>query len=187
MRHRTYKVEHVAASLRPTVAAAMVRLGGVGPGMVLVDPMCGAGTILAEQLEVLNPHRAAGLLVCGGDRDRHALAAAGANLRRFSPALLARWDALHLPFSSASVDRIITNPPFGKQLGEPEEMAALYRAAIAEFDRALKPDGRVVMLVSDFKALRAATAAVGWKLQRDITVRVLGQRAIISVWRKPGA
>ena len=48
MRHRTYKVEHLPASLRPTVAAAMVRLAGAGPGMVFVDPMCGAGTILAE-------------------------------------------------------------------------------------------------------------------------------------------
>ena len=32
MRHRTYKLDHVAASLRPTVAAAMVRLAGHRPG-----------------------------------------------------------------------------------------------------------------------------------------------------------
>src|SRR4051794_27904322 len=31
MRHRTYKVEHRPASLRPVVAAAMARLGGAGP------------------------------------------------------------------------------------------------------------------------------------------------------------
>ncbi len=47
MRHRTYKAEHLPASLRPTVAAAMVRLAGAGPGHVILDPMCGAGTILA--------------------------------------------------------------------------------------------------------------------------------------------
>ena len=47
MRHRTYKLEHVAASLRPTAAAAMVRLAGIAPGMTVLDPMCGAGTILA--------------------------------------------------------------------------------------------------------------------------------------------
>ena len=48
MRHRTYKVEHLPASLRPTLAAAMVRLAGVAPGQVVLDPMCGAGTLLAE-------------------------------------------------------------------------------------------------------------------------------------------
>src|SRR5581483_11332324 len=45
MRHRGYKGEHLPASLRPSLAAAMVRLAGVQPGQVLIDPMCGAGTI----------------------------------------------------------------------------------------------------------------------------------------------
>ena len=49
MRHRHYKIEHLPASLRPSVAAAMVRLAGAGPGQVVLDPMCGAATILAEQ------------------------------------------------------------------------------------------------------------------------------------------
>src|SRR5262249_55928027 len=44
MRHRTYKQEHLPASLRPTLAAAMVRLADLRPGQVLLDPMCGAGT-----------------------------------------------------------------------------------------------------------------------------------------------
>src|SRR5207244_1805177 len=51
MRHRKYKLEHLPASLRPTVAAAMVRLADLKPRMVVLDPMCGAGTILAEVLE----------------------------------------------------------------------------------------------------------------------------------------
>src|SRR5437588_40852 len=49
MRHRTYKGEHLPASLRPTVAAAMVRLAEARAGQVVLDPTCGAGTILAEQ------------------------------------------------------------------------------------------------------------------------------------------
>jgi putative N6-adenine-specific DNA methylase len=48
MRHRAYKVEHQPASLRPTMAAAMVRLAGAAPGDVVLDPMCGSGTILME-------------------------------------------------------------------------------------------------------------------------------------------
>src|SRR5262249_51077789 len=48
MRHRSYKVEHRPASLRPSIAAAMVRLAEIKPKHRVLDPMCGAGTILAE-------------------------------------------------------------------------------------------------------------------------------------------
>src|SRR5947209_5467530 len=51
MRHRTYKLEHLPASLRPTIAASMVRLGRLQYSQTVLDPMCGAGTILAEVLE----------------------------------------------------------------------------------------------------------------------------------------
>src|SRR5262249_30409800 len=126
MRHRTYKVEHIPASLRPSVAAAMVRLGGVGPGMVVADPMCGAGTIVGELMEVLRARKGQGVKVLAGDCDRNAVRAADINLRRMPIDLLARWDATRLPLADGCLDRVISNPPFGKQLGEPEAMASLY-------------------------------------------------------------
>ena len=36
---------------------------GAGPGMVVVDPMCGAGTILAEQLELSRKRKAGQILI----------------------------------------------------------------------------------------------------------------------------
>jgi len=185
MRHRTYKAEHVPASLRPSVAAAMVRLAGVGGGMTVADPMCGAGTIVAELNEVLRTRRGQQVLVLAGDRDRNAVRATDINLRRLPAALLGRWDATCLPLADASLDRILCNPPFGKQLGEPEEIGPLYQALAAEFDRVLKPGGRAVLLVGDERLLERAARPRGWKLQRKVDVRILGQRATISVWRKP--
>src|SRR5207245_7690599 len=72
MRHRTWKQEHLPASLRPTVAAAMVRLAGIGPAQVVADPMCGAGTLLAEVLESdrqRSRDRSQAATVLGGDLD----------------------------------------------------------------------------------------------------------------------
>src|SRR5439155_5620283 len=69
MRHRTYKLDHRPASLRPTLAAAMVRLGGAKPGEVVLDPLCGAGTLLAEQLVWAEKFRGAGVRARGGDID----------------------------------------------------------------------------------------------------------------------
>jgi 23S rRNA G2445 N2-methylase RlmL len=187
MRHRTYKAEHLPASLRPTLAAAMVRLAELKPGHVLLDPMCGAGTILAEALWLRGAQRTAGTgqgSVWGGDLDARALRAAAANLRRLGRAFLVRWDATRLPLPDQGVDRIVSNPPFGKQLGRPEEIGPLYGRMLREYDRVLRPRGRAVLLVSDVAALGEAAHAVGWKRVQQLRVRVLGQAAALTVWRK---
>ena len=186
MRHRTWKQEHLPASLRPTVAAALVRLAEPRPNMLLLDPMCGAGTILGEAIAYARRHRLGTLEVRGGDEDASALRAADINLRRLGPARLERWDATRLPLPDAAADRIVSNPPFGKQLSRPEEIGPLYRRMVPEYHRVLKPAGRAVLLVSEEAPLKEAARGVGWKLLRQLEVRVLGQAAVITVWRKPG-
>jgi tRNA G10 N-methylase Trm11 len=146
--------------------------------------MCGAGTILAEQLTVGWHPKPGTVQVWGGDLDPAALRAAGANLRRLGSALVARWNAARLPLPDRSVDRIISNPPFGKQLARPEDIGPLYRQALVEYDRILRPGGRAVLLVSDVGALKDAGRSVGWKQGRTVRVRILGQPAAITVWRK---
>lgn len=187
MRHRAYKVEHQPASLRPTIAAAMVRLAGAGPGDVVLDPMCGAGTILAEQIELSKMRKAGRIDVWGGDREMSMLRAAASNLHRVGPALLVNWDATRLPLPGERVDRIVCNPPFGKQLASPEEIGPLYRAAMRECNRILRPGGRAVFLVSESDALRDAIRPHHWQATRQLRVEVLGQSAAISVWQKPAA
>jgi 23S rRNA G2445 N2-methylase RlmL len=185
MRHRTWKLEHRPASLRPTVAAAMVRLAEPAAGQVLLDPMCGAGTILAEAIDHARRRQLGTLQVWGGDLEKDAVRAAEYNLRRLGPARLQAWDATRLPLEDASIDRIVSNPPFGKQLGSAEEAADLYRRMLPEYNRVLRPGGRAVLLVSEHPPLRDAARGAGWKLLRQLDVRVLGQPAVISVWRKP--
>ncbi len=184
MRHRDYKLEHRPASLRPTIAAAMVRLAEIRPRHVFLDPMCGAGTLLAERMIAGQRIRGGFAAAWGGDIEFSAVRAAAINLRRLGPAMLARWDATHLPLASESVDRIATNPPFGKQLSSPDAVGPLYRAMLREYDRLLRPEGVAVIVVSAAGELRSAARAVGWQQLRQVSIRVLGQPAVISVWRK---
>jgi tRNA (guanine6-N2)-methyltransferase len=185
MRHRTYKLEHRPASLRPTVAAALVRLAGARPGHVVLDPMCGAGTILAEHLAAARSVRGDHCPPLGGDLDFAAARAAAVNLRRVGPAHTLRWDARRLPLADGCVDRVLSNPPFGKQLETPEAVLPLYRAMVPEYDRVLRPGGWAVLLTSEARLLNDAARAAGWKSLRQVKLRVLGQLAIASVWRKP--
>ncbi|MGL6096226.1 MAG: methyltransferase, partial [Fimbriiglobus sp.] len=162
MRHRTYKTEHMIASLRPTVAAAMVRLAGVAPGMTVLDPMCGAGTIAAETIEMAKARRYQTVEVLAGDIDKNAVFITKENLVGVGPAAVTRWDARELPLAPDTVDRIITNPPFGEQLASPDEIPPLYTDIAREYDRVLKPGGRAVFLVSDQDTLTAAVKRVRW-------------------------
>ena len=186
MRHRTYKLDHIAASLRPTVAAAMVRLAGIGPGMTVLDPFCGAGTILAESIDVARKRSKAGRVrVVGGDIDPNAVFVTSQNLEKVGPIDLARWDSRALPLESESVDRIISNPPFGKQLESIEKIGPLYDEASAEWDRVLRPGGRAVLLAMEQEGLKRALLARRWSPSREQRVRMLGQPCVMSVWNKP--
>jgi 23S rRNA G2445 N2-methylase RlmL len=189
MRHRTYKHEHLPASIRPTVAAAMVRLADLKPNQTVLDPMCGAGTMLAEAYLFTKGKKTSEgtswqTRFVGGDVDKGHVRAALANLRPFHIADIRDWDARDLPLDDASVDRILCNPPFGKQLSTPEEIVPLYRESIRAMDRVLRPGGKAVLIVADAPALRGAVEVVGWKQERQAQVRMLGQRAFIGVYRK---
>lgn len=189
MRHRTYKFEHFRASLRPTVAAAMARLAQLKPNQTIVDPFCGAGTVLAE-VHLANKRKSKGNLAfwnakfVGGDLDSHHLRAATVNLRGLGEFDLREWDARQLPLDDASVDRIVSNPPFGKQLSSLEEIGPLYRQSVREMDRVLRPGGLAVLLVAEAPAMKDAMARVGWSQLRYVPLRMLGQPAVILVYRK---
>ena len=146
---RRYKRAHLPASLKPTVARALVTLAGVRPGDVFVDPMAGAGTVLRERAEA----GAAGAIF-GGDSDRRAVEAARHNVGR--GVQLFRWNATRLPLRPGSVDVIATNPPYGRRHRTEGKVGRLYAGLAAEAARVLRPGGRFVALTGEPAALTSA-------------------------------
>ncbi len=179
MRHRRYKREHLPASLRPTVASALAWLSQPTPDDVVLDPLCGAGTILIERYLLARAER-----VLGGDLRANAVEVARRNARAAQVALDLRvWDATKLPLPDASVTRIITNLPFGKQIGAPEDNARLYPALAREFARVITLDGLMVAITSADRLWDAALHEHGWQVTKKVVVVVLGQPASIFVAR----
>jgi len=182
MRHRDYKVTHLPASLRPSVAAAMAWLTEPRPGDIFLDPMCGAGTLLIERALMARY----GLLL-GGDLEQPALQAAIENIGpRHKPRQLFHWDARQLPLATASVDRVATNPPFGVQLGSPRENPRLYRGLLSELDRVLKPQGSAVVLTGEVALIKETLRDIPHlRVAQSYPVTILGQRATIFVLSRP--
>ncbi len=172
---RRYKRAHVPASLKPTVARALVMLSEPHEDDVCLDPMAGAGTILRERAEA---GRAA--LILGGDLDGDVLEAARTNAGK--QAALSRWDATRLPLSQASVDVVITNPPYGRQMGTIAGLDRLYARSLREIARVLRPGGRCVMLTGEAAVLmRAMPPALRVLSKRRMLLRGLSVTAFVMV------
>jgi len=182
MRHRTYKIANMPGSLRPTIAHALVQLSHPEPGDVFLDPMCGAGTILIER--ALAGRYA---LLQGGDIQEEAVQYTLQNFgNRHQPREIHHWDAKDLPLASQSVHKVVTNLPWGRQIGSPEKNRTLYARALQEMDRVLKPNGTVVLLTSAWDLIKTTLPTVpSLILTEQITnITVLGRRADIFVLRK---
>jgi tRNA (guanine6-N2)-methyltransferase len=177
MRHRTYKREHVPASLRPTVAASMAWLAQPQPTDIVLDPMCGAGTLVIERA-LLGPLAQA----MGGDIRPEAVEMARRNARAASvPATWREWDARALPLDDASTTTLLTNLPFGKQIGNLTTNVELYTSLAREFHRVVAAGGHLTALTSDDRLWDATLREHGWQITKKIVLVVLGQPATIFV------
>ena len=178
LHERTYKVATIAGSLKPTVAAAMVRLGDFMDGSVIIDPLCGAGTIPIEAALM-------GLHAVGGDQDEAALAAARANQAAAGVAVqLERWDARTTPLADSGGDGVACNLPWGRQVATGDGIERFYGDCLCEMARIVRPGGRIVLLTNLQPLLRASAVTAGLTLRSEIEISLSGQRPHISILSK---
>jgi putative N6-adenine-specific DNA methylase len=153
---RGYRQEVGRAPMRETLAAGVLQLAKWKPGETLWDIMCGSGTILIEAAERsagLAPGRnrtfafekfpshdlekwkalsrtrdSVKSTLLGSDLNSGALGTARRNAKRagvFELLTLERIDATKLPRREGS-GLIIANLPYGKRVGERDELGQLY-------------------------------------------------------------
>jgi tRNA (guanine6-N2)-methyltransferase len=179
LRHRDYKVAHLPGSLRPAAAAALGWLSEPNDDDVVLDPMCGAGTVLIERAH-LGRYR----MLLGGDLDAEALDAARSNVGpRYKPIALIPWDAATLPLRAASVTKIVTNLPWGLRHGSHADNRRLYPRMLAEFRRALRPGGLMVLLTAETRLMRELQMRGVIRPSRIYNVTILGAPAALYVCR----
>lgn len=173
LHRRSYKQEHLPGSLKPSVAAALLFLADIAPHHTVLDPCCGAGTILVEAATM-------GAKATGGDQAPDAVAAAQSNANAAGVHIVVqRWDARALPLAERSVDRIVTNLPWGRQIEVDSDLAGFYRATCGEMERVLKEDGRIVILTNLPHLVTFTTCTI----ERKLEISLFGQQPTILVAR----
>lgn len=168
LHRRDWRTRTVPGSLHPPVAAAVARLAAIRPGDLVLDPFCGAGTVLLEAAGVQPSARYIGI-----DRDAAALTAARENAAARPGIDWRHGDAGRLAQFAGTADRIVTNPPWG--LRQAIDDIGPY---FDEWRVALKPDGLAVAIITDEQAavLRSKRE---WRLIGELEVVVAGTRVRI--------
>jgi 23S rRNA G2445 N2-methylase RlmL len=176
-RYRGTMRRFAPAALRPTVAHCFVWLSKPEADDVFLDPCCGSGTILCERLAYPAQR------ITGGDISEEAVRAA----RQNAPLLeshVHRWDARQLPMDSGSVDKIVSNLPFGMQISVPEQLGAFYRDVMREMDRVLKRRGTAIFLADDETALIRAAEPSGLHLRETVPLSLKGLNPRLFIFTK---
>lgn len=161
-----------SGTLPPTVAAAMIQLAGSpGPARLpagtLLDPCCGAGTILAEAL-------AAGWTTEGNDIDAGAVEAARLTAPEASVHL---GDARELLMPDDCVGTCVSWLP-GRAGGNWQDWA---EAVLAELSRVTRSGGSVVLLAAEMPQSAVPSSL---RLRRQVPIRLAGRPSSIWVFRR---
>ncbi|XP_023333810.1 THUMP domain-containing protein 3 [Eurytemora carolleeae] len=178
-------------SLRPTICAAMVRLAKVKVGEIVLDPMCGGGSIPLEGSQ-MDSHA----FYLGGEihdkaimRTRNNLTdlCARMDLKHGTKMDCLQWSALNPCLRDNSVDVIITDLPFGKRSGSKADNRVLYPQTLKAMARIVRPEtGRAVLLTQDKTSMFKTMGSVSkyWKLQKNFSCNIGGLTALIFMFQR---
>ncbi|XP_052042425.1 THUMP domain-containing protein 2 isoform X3 [Apodemus sylvaticus] len=131
------------AGLRSTIAWAMASIAEIKAGALVLDPMCGLGTILVEAAEEWPD-----VFYVGADVSDTQLLGACDNLKAAGLAdriELLKGSVTDLPLPSQSVDVIISDIPFGKKF----KLGKDIKSILQEMERVLRVGGAMVLLLSE--------------------------------------
>jgi tRNA (guanine6-N2)-methyltransferase len=175
LHRRPYKIASQPGSLKAPVAYCLCMLADLKPTDTLLDPTCGVGTILIEASTLMTQGKLIGI-----DIDTHAITAAHRNSEAAGLYTEILTPNSHLPLEAAapqqapgtillvegnvrtvqlppsSVQAVVANLPWGKQVASDSHLSALYAGVLALIEKSLDATGRAVILTDQVDTLHAA-------------------------------
>lgn len=155
--------------LAPPCASLLVRAAHVQPGHVVVDPMCGDGTI---PIEGSLAHPSASFIAADINhksiiraRRNAAAAARSQNVPEIKNLDIKVWDATQTGLAEGSIDTVISDLPYGQRHGSHKINVDLYPPFVSELARITKPGGQALLLTLErYLVRKLATEMPEWEL-----------------------
>jgi 23S rRNA G2445 N2-methylase RlmL len=139
----TKPFNHIAA-IKSTIAYAMIVLSGIEKGEVMLDPMCGSGTIPMEVASLFKTK----VKIIAGDIDERCVKGSikNAMLNNLDKYIeFRKIDATKLEDYVSSVNKIITNPPYGVRI-EKKNLKDFYKRFLLSSANVLDDEGKITII-----------------------------------------
>ena len=160
--------------IRPPIAHCLVRLSSPKSGDVFYDPFCGAGTIPFERSYYKSKR------IYASDMNGDVVENARTNLKQ--AAIVFTADATSTTMKDRSVNTIVTNMPWGKQIVV-DDISRLYRDFMRELKRILAADGKAIILTDQVSTVSHLCDEFGFRCSRLAELSLHGLRPIVFLLR----
>jgi 23S rRNA G2445 N2-methylase RlmL len=157
LHRRRYRMHSVRGSLHPPLAYAACMLAGPKPGSGVLDPFCGSGTMLLEARRV-QPDS----FLIGSDVEISAVRTARANAGIQYPAGWFVGDAGRMALAAETVDTVLTNPPWRRQVERQGALAPGLENFWSELARVTTATGRMAVVLQGLEEEVPAIRAAGF-------------------------
>jgi 23S rRNA G2445 N2-methylase RlmL len=184
LHRRAYKQGSRTGTLHPPLAFAMGLIASLKTHDIVLDPFCGVGTIPIEVLRI-KPDIEQSI---GIDIDAESInkAAENALIAKVLPTFL-RADAGRLPFGDGAINKIISNPPWGKAVEAKGHLKEDFKPFFRELERITRHDSRIILLNSIGKSDFQMYSRDKFNVLFSIPVSLFGSWAEISLLTKESA
>lgn len=146
--------------LRPELANLMCLIAELKTTDTVLDPFAGYGAIPIECAKFFSVSK-----VIAGEIDKSVFNILKEKVGK-EKVILGRWNALNLnSLTDNSIDKIVTDPPWGLYGNKDMDINHFYEDMFKEFVRVLKPNGAIVLLTA----------------QKELLERLLGKFPTLSL------
>ncbi|OGM56904.1 hypothetical protein A3A50_04105 [Candidatus Woesebacteria bacterium RIFCSPLOWO2_01_FULL_38_20] len=163
--------------LRPELANIMCLLAELKPQDVILDPFAGYGAIPLECAKSFEVNK-----IIAGENNKKVFKILQEKIKIVKQGMVVgRWNALNLSsLTDKSVDKIITDPPWGIYNNKTQDLTSFYKQMLIEFNRLVKSNGLTVILTAQKDMLENLMKDFpAFKLLERYDVLVSGKKASI--------
>ncbi len=160
---RGYRIYDHPAALKPTIAYGMLQIADLKDGEVLLDPMCGGGTVVIEAARNFKLKN----IYCMDISPKHLKGAMKNAIASstYDSIVFILGDARKAnEYVKDRVDAIVTNPPYGIRMLRRKYLRKLYSDFLKSAKNILSNKGRIVIITAERSLFKEEALKAGYNI-----------------------